>query len=65
MEATAIPETIIEHDVVCSILSGFELASLVGEKTPKAYINAVRPTVEWLLEQGQVEAAFEGVEEPD
>lgn len=63
IEATAIPEMQNEHDIVCSILSGFEWRPLVAEKTPKAYINAVLATVEWLLEQEHVEDAFEGVED--
>ena len=63
IEATAIPEMITEHDIVCSILAGFEWRPLVAEKTPKAYINAVMATVEWLLEQEHVEDAFEGVDE--
>lgn len=62
IEATAIPEMENEHDIVCSILSGFDWRPLVAEKTPKAYINAVMATVEWLLEQEHVEDAFEGVE---
>lgn len=62
IEATAIPEMETEHDIVCSILSGFDWRPLVAEKTPKAYINAVMATVEWLLEQEHVEDAFEGVE---
>lgn len=63
IEATAIPEMRNEHDIVCSILSGFDWRPLVAEKTPKAYINAVMATVEWLLEQEHVEDAFEGVED--
>lgn len=67
IEATAIPEMENEHDIVCSILSGFDWRPLVAEKTPKAYINAVMATVEWLLEQEHVEDAFEGLDgdEPD
>lgn len=64
IEATAIPEMNTEHDIVCSILAPFDWRPLVAEKTPKAYINAVMATVEWLLEQDHVEDAFEGVENP-
>lgn len=63
IETTAIPEMRSEHDIVCSILNPFDWRSLVAEKTPKAYINAVMSTVEWLLTQDHVEDAFEGVEE--
>ncbi|MBX3310434.1 MAG: type I restriction endonuclease subunit R [Cryobacterium sp.] len=63
IEATAIPEMNNEHDIVCSILAPFDWRPLVAEKTPKAYINAVMATVEWLLEQDHVEDAFEGVED--
>ena len=62
IEATAIPEMENEHDIVCSILSGFDWRPLVAEKTPKAYINAVMAAVEWLLEQEHVEDAFEGLD---
>ncbi|NHN55994.1 type I restriction endonuclease subunit R [Calidifontibacter sp. DB0510] len=62
IEATAIPEMENEHDIVCSILSGFEWRPLVAQKTQKAYINAVMATVEWLLEQEHVEDAFEGLD---
>jgi type I restriction enzyme R subunit len=62
IEATAIPEMENEHDIVSSILSGFDWRPLVAEKTPKAYINAVMATVEWLLEQEHVEDAFEGLD---
>lgn len=62
IEATAIPEMKNEHDIVCSILSPFDWAPLVAKKTPKAYINAVMSTVEWLLEQDHVEDVFKGVE---
>lgn len=63
IEATAIPEMNNAHDIVCSILAPFDWRPLVAEKTPKAYINAVMATVEWLLEQDHVEDAFEGVED--
>lgn len=63
IETTAIPEMCNEHDIVCSILSGFDWRALVAEKSAKAYINAVMATVEWLLEQEHVEDAFEGVQE--
>lgn len=63
IEATAIPEMRSEHDIVDSILWPFDWRSLVAEKTPRAYINAVMATVEWLLEQDHREDALDGVEE--
>lgn len=65
IEATAIPEMLTEHDIVCSIVAGFDWRVLVAVKTPKAYINAVMATVEWLLEQEHVEDPFDGVEDDD
>lgn len=63
IEMTAIPEMNNEHDIVCSILAPFSWRPLVAEKTPKAYINAVMATVEWLLEQDHVKDAFESIED--
>ncbi|SPT53266.1 Type-1 restriction enzyme R protein [Actinomyces bovis] len=63
IEATAIPEMRNEHDIVCSILAPFPWRPLVAEKTPRAYINAVMATVEWLLEQDHTADAFDGVED--
>jgi len=63
IEMTTIPEMNNEHDIVCAILAPFSWRPLIAEKTPKAYINAVMATVEWLLEQDHTEDSFEGVEE--
>lgn len=65
IEATAIPEMINEHDITCAILAGFEWRPLVVEKTPRAYVNAVMATVEWLLEQERVKEASEKVDNED
>ena len=55
IEKTAIPEMLKEHDIVCSILHGFDWRPLLADKSAKAYINAVLAGTEWLLEQEHVE----------
>lgn len=62
IEKTAIPEMLKEHDIVCSVLSGFSWRPLVAEKSPKAFLHAVMDCVEWLLEQEHAEDPMEGVE---
>ncbi len=62
IEATAIPEMLKEHDIVCSILHDFQWRPLLDEQSAKAYINAVASGVEWLLEKEHQEAPEEGLE---
>ena len=63
VEETVIPEMRQEHDIVCSILHGFDWRPRLEDKSPKAYIHAVMDGVEWLLTQEHAEDPTEGVDE--
>lgn len=65
IEKTAIPEMLKEHDIVVSILAGFQWRPLLADKAPKAYLHAVLNCVEWLLEREHTEDALEGIETED
>lgn len=65
IEKTAIPEMLKEHDIVVSILAGFDWRPLLADKGPKAFLHAVMDCVEWLLDQEHTEDALEGVETAD
>ncbi len=51
IEATAIPEMLKEHDIACLDPARLRLGDLLADKGPKAFLNAVMATVEWLLDQ--------------
>lgn len=64
IEKTAVPEMVKEHEIVCSILHGFDWRPMLADKGPKAFLHAVMDAVEWLLEQEHEVDALEGVEQP-
>lgn len=64
IEKTAVPEMVKEHEIVCSILHGFDWRPKLADKGPKAFLHAVMDAVEWLLEQEHEVDALEGVEQP-
>lgn len=63
VEEAVIPEMRQEHDIVCSILHGFDWRPRLEDKSPKAYIHAVMDGVEWLLTQEHAEDPTDGVDE--
>lgn len=61
IEQTAIPEMLKEHDIVCSILSGFDWRPRLADTSPKAFLHAVMDCVEWLMEQEHAADPLGGV----
>jgi type I restriction enzyme R subunit len=51
LRAKAIPAMVSKHDVVCTILHGYDWRATLAAGGPKAFLNALTGTVEWLLAQ--------------
>jgi type I restriction enzyme R subunit len=47
----AIPEMLAKHDTVCGVLHGYDWRAGLAEGGPKAFLNTLTGTVEWLLTQ--------------
>ncbi len=51
LQAKALPAMLSKHEVVCTILHGYDWRTTLASGGPQAFLNALTGTVEWLLAQ--------------